>query len=561
LTKDNVIDYNKKLVFGNVRTVVTEQNEPVCYIAATSEDTRLSNEQKIYDIVSTRRKTLSDANIPSSYTQFESKVYETNGSDAAKRIGLGAVIKVMSGDNVSLTCQSYYNMPVSGRTDNNYMAITDLLSAFVSSGGVVAKGAMTSNQVYNYSTNATNLSPFLQSTPQPYTANSYLNWIVFDEQMKYVAGGADPVNPNGGYKLHVPSTIPITKNGFLYVYVSNESNYPVYFDNLSITHTPGAIVEETHYYPFGLTMAGISSRAAGMTENKKKFNAGSELQDKEFSDGSGLELYATQFRMYDPQLGRWHVIDPKPDFSQSLYSAMGNNPILFNDPMGDTTFLYSRQGSYRGYIGDKKANEVVIAKSARIIGLKIGMALGKKSVEDAATYARSKNFADGRITSNTVKELTAQWTSGKEKIGFLYADNETKEVHISICQSCKANEGSASLSDVAKTYQDVSKQGNILGMWHTHPEANSFAGHKPSWADSKDPSSNISAFRQGSLGMIVNKTTASIFPIHPYAGRGDLGNHDQITTPKFGPGYLGAYTEWQYGTFNNNVNSKSNWER
>ena len=350
-------DYFLKDHLGNVKMRSTDEQVKDEYMPATVETDKVEEQKKIYDIKDGQIEDLPQP-VKDDHPSLANRAYRVRNVDG-ERTGVGVTLKVMAGDEVSFHAESYYTPPTTGNTAGNTgsVILSQLLGAFTGSAALSSKPGLTVSDLVSNTDIANPLSSFLNDPSRntsPNIPKASLNYILLDDQLKKVGGDFDPVNAAAdGYTNHTKFTngVSVTKNGYVYIYVSNESDLKVLFDNLVVTHTHGPLLEETHYYPFGLTMQGISSKAAGFSTNKLKYN-GNEEQRQEFSDGSGLELYDFNARNYDAQIARFHQIDPMSSEggqeTWSPYHSCFNNPILRNDPTGMFSPIYNQNGEFLG---------------------------------------------------------------------------------------------------------------------------------------------------------------------------------------------------------------------
>ncbi len=257
-----------------------------------------------------------------------------------KKLGPNMMLKVMAGDEIAARTDYYYT----GQPDNNVP--NNILSSIVSSLFSSLSYGASSTNLHGTPTNITtniNTTPgefgaFLnnQNTNTDATPQAYMNVLFFDENFNFVP--YDNVTGLGSYALRVtnsgdgqrilPQISKAPKNGYAFVYLSNESKTFVYFDNFEVTHVRGRLIEENAYYAYGLKIAAISSRklgdgSEGQLRNQYLYN------DKELWEDGDLNWYDYGFRNYDPQIGRFPQLDPLtweyPELTNYQYAS--NNPI------------------------------------------------------------------------------------------------------------------------------------------------------------------------------------------------------------------------------------------
>jgi RHS repeat-associated protein len=344
-----IYDYFLKDHLGSTRAVLTTEQQTDLY-AATMETANATKENALFNNISSTATAVPPGFTNDPNNKMVSRLDGNINSGGNKRVGPSIILKVMTGDTISISVNSWYTGPVQPAATGVSLIATDLLPLLTngitgangSKGGAIPSSFtgpyMSQDITTMVQTDSVNYSPSLPK--------AFLNWMVVGED--YIAATS---SPNHVKAIQIPACtgtdtakqivglnqLVIRRNGWIYIYVSNESNQYVYFDNLVINLKHGPLVEQKAYFPFGMDNPALSSQAIKYQykNNRYSFN-GKEFQSIEFSDSSGLNEYDYGARYYDPQIGRWNVQDPLSEKSRrwSTYNYAFDNPIRFIDPDG-----------------------------------------------------------------------------------------------------------------------------------------------------------------------------------------------------------------------------------
>jgi RHS repeat-associated protein len=130
----------------------------------------------------------------------------------------------------------------------------------------------------------------------------------------------------------VLSTTTTPQFRYEYQYTDNTGNVVMAFSDMdfnNVINTATEIIQQSHYYAFGMRMEGTNVLQVGV-ESKYKFSG------KEFNDELGLNEYDFGARFYDPAIARWGCVDPMADAAPNWtpFRYGFNNPITVTDPTG-----------------------------------------------------------------------------------------------------------------------------------------------------------------------------------------------------------------------------------
>jgi RHS repeat-associated protein len=381
--RDWVYEYHYKDHLGNTRLAFREQEHEVKI--ATLEPSRIADEQQDFDnIVETRTP---DRSYNGNYS---------SRLNAAENRPLGPVtmLPVQRGD--SLTMSAFASYQVSSPAGKTWA-----LAAFVSSLFNSPDPPPPGTEGYRTGKFTPYIGLALGASIAAFQSeegvpNAYLKYIVLDQDSQYVYSDVQVISSAAGQSWQELNLYyKAEQDGFVQVFVYNESGQEVFFDDVTIRNDPALIVQENHYDPWGMNLVGIEMR--GRPDHKYQFN-GKEKQE-EF--GLNWNDYAARF--YDPQLGRWHMVDPLEEQGRrwSSYNYAFDNPIRFIDPDG---MWPNEPGDGSGGLGTMVENIYWDFRDNMVSSLvTLGTAIGSQFSDDISVKAVNFTYGVNGRQANVIE--------------------------------------------------------------------------------------------------------------------------------------------------------------
>lgn len=314
-TSSFLYEYHYKDHLGNLR-VAFREGQKLTYTATledVSTDKKQGFEYKEADIRTTN---------PTNGAESSAKLTSTHP------LGMLRNVEVSKGDVITVRVKGYYT---GTPTNNQAVNLGVTLGNLSQSNGNSSSGEISSQN-----------SPFLINLGLSITPNGggnnptgtvpsgYLKSVFFKKdgtpvvtslKMEFLKAGA-------GSWQDLALTYTAPEQGYVQVFVANESDQDVYFDDMVVEHTPQLIVQENHYYPFGMELEGINK--LNKPEHRWKFQG--QEEQKEF----GLNWSSFKWRNADVALGRFFSVDPLAEkyVYNSTYAFSENHVVVHRELEG-----------------------------------------------------------------------------------------------------------------------------------------------------------------------------------------------------------------------------------
>lgn len=331
---------------GNVRALVRDN---VNSYTATMEDNDVEDisnprvEEMLYfnNLSETEDENIAMNHTPAGRVEIPERaaylywIDGTPGMEASdKGIGPSIALQVQAGDKIEIETWAKFERQETFARNFLLTALSSMLgNNFAGLGGFegIASGQVTSNIEQGLT-----LAGYPEDNTEVEVPFAYLNYILYDDNLTVINAGwlrvsddagfdAEESGLHGGHEHLKFDPVSIAENGYIYVWVSNQSEETkVWFDDLTVSVSQTLVTQATDYGVWGDVI-----REQKTDDRIYRFGYQGQFAEKdEETSWNHFEL-----REYDPIVGRWAAVDPYGQY-WSPYVNVGNDPINYVDPSG-----------------------------------------------------------------------------------------------------------------------------------------------------------------------------------------------------------------------------------